>query len=69
MGNCQPTSFAEHMGDDDILTAALTAWGRQGIPGGLMHADAVARALVDALGVALNHPQIDSSEIRFDARP
>jgi NAD(P)-dependent dehydrogenase (short-subunit alcohol dehydrogenase family) len=68
MGNCQPTGFADHMGSDDIITDALLAWDRQAIPGGLMHVDAVGRALVDALRVTLEHPEIDSSEIKFDAR-
>jgi NAD(P)-dependent dehydrogenase (short-subunit alcohol dehydrogenase family) len=68
MGNCQPTAFAERMGSDDIITDALIAWERQAIPGGLMHVGAVGRALVDALGVTLDHPEIDSSEIKFDAR-
>jgi NAD(P)-dependent dehydrogenase (short-subunit alcohol dehydrogenase family) len=68
MGNCQPTEFAEHMGSDDLITDALVAWERQALPGGLMHVDAVGRALVDALGVTLDHPEIDSSEIKFDAR-
>jgi NAD(P)-dependent dehydrogenase (short-subunit alcohol dehydrogenase family) len=68
MGNCQPTGFAQHMGSDDLITAALLAWERQGIPGGLMHVDTVGTALVDALRPALDHPEIDSSEIRFDAR-
>jgi len=68
MGNCQPTGFAERMGSDDIITDALVAWERQAIPGGLMHVDAVGRALVDALRVTLDYPEIDSSEIKFDAR-
>lgn len=69
IGNCQPTGFADHLGSDEIITDALLAWERQGIPGGLMHVDSVGRALLDALGVALDHPDIDSSELRFDARP
>jgi NAD(P)-dependent dehydrogenase (short-subunit alcohol dehydrogenase family) len=68
MGNCQPTAFAERMGSDEFITDALIAWERQAIPGGLMHVDAVGRALVDALRVTLDHPEIDSSEIKFDAR-
>ena len=68
MGNCQPTGFADRMGSDNIITDALIAWERQALPGGLMHVDAVGRALVDALDVTLDHPDIDSSEIKFDAR-
>jgi NAD(P)-dependent dehydrogenase (short-subunit alcohol dehydrogenase family) len=68
MGNCQPTGFADHMGSDDMITDALVEWERQAIPGGLMHVDAVGRALVDTLRVTLDHPEIDSSEIKFDAR-
>jgi len=68
MGNCQPTGFADHIGTDDLVTEALLAWDRQGLPGGLMHVDAVGRGLVDALRAVLDHPEIDSSEIKFDAR-
>jgi NAD(P)-dependent dehydrogenase (short-subunit alcohol dehydrogenase family) len=69
MGNCQPTGFVNHMGDDDLITDALVAWGGQGLPGGLMHVDSVGHALVDVLRTTLDHPEIDSSEIKFDARP
>jgi hypothetical protein len=34
-----------------------------------MDVDDVGRALAESLAVALDHPDIDSSEIRFDARP
>ncbi len=68
MGNCQPTEFADHMGLD-LIGDAFEIWERQGIPGGLMHVDDVGAALVATLAVALNHPEIDASEIRFDARP
>ena len=69
MGNCQPTEFANNMGGVDLITDAILAWGKQAIPGGMMHVDTVGRALVDALRVALDHPEIDSSEIKSDARP
>ncbi len=68
MGNTQPTEFADRL-DPDLLGPAIEAWGRQGIPGGMMHVDEVADALVDALGVVCDHPAVDSSELRFDARP
>jgi hypothetical protein len=51
------------------LGEALEAWQGLGIPGGMMDVDDVGRALAESLAVALNHPGIDSSEIRFDARP
>jgi NAD(P)-dependent dehydrogenase (short-subunit alcohol dehydrogenase family) len=67
MGNCQPTDFADHMGLD-LLGEALDAWSAQAIPGGMMHVDDVGVALAEALGVALDHPDIDSSELKLDAR-
>ena len=69
VGNCQPTGFADHMGNADIIGAALEAWERQGLPGGLIHVDAVGQALAGSLALALDHPELDSSELRFDARP
>jgi NAD(P)-dependent dehydrogenase (short-subunit alcohol dehydrogenase family) len=69
MGNCQPTDFANQMGGGDLLGEALDAWAAQAIPGGLMHVDEVGSALVHTLAVALDHPGIDTSEIRFNARP
>ena len=68
MGNTAPTEFADHM-RPERLGEALEAWQGLGIPGGMMDVDDVGRALVEALAVALDHPGIDSSEIRFDARP
>jgi hypothetical protein len=53
----------------ELLGDALEAWQGLGIPGGLMDVDDVGRALAESLAVALDHPDIDSSEIRFDARP
>lgn len=67
MGNCQPTEFAAHMGDD-LLGDALTLWAKQGLPGGLMHVDEVGATLIDSLAVALDHPEIDLPEIQMDAR-
>lgn len=67
MGNCQPTEFAEHMGYE-LLGDALTAWEAQAIPGGMMHVDDVGAAVAEALAVALDHPDIDMSELKFDAR-
>ena len=68
MGNTAPTEFADHM-RPERLGEALEAWQGLGIPGGMMDVDDVGRALAEALAVALDHPGIDSSEIRFDARP
>ncbi|HJM31748.1 MAG: short-chain dehydrogenase [Acidimicrobiaceae bacterium] len=68
MGNTAPTEFADHM-RPERLGEALEAWQGLGIPGGMMDVDDVGRALAESLAVALDHPGIDSSEIRFDARP
>ncbi len=68
MGNCQPTEFVNQMGMD-LLGDALTQWEKQAIPGGMMHVDDVATAMVSALSVSLDHPDIDASELKFDARP
>ncbi|MEE2768272.1 MAG: SDR family oxidoreductase [Actinomycetota bacterium] len=68
MGNTYPTEFAEHM-RPEFLGAALEAWEAQGIPGGIMDVDDVASALSSSFAVALDHPEIDSSELKFDARP
>lgn len=67
MGNTQPTEFANQMGFD-LLGPALEAWGRQAVPGGMMHTDDVSRLLVKKLALALDHPEVDSSELQFDAR-
>jgi NAD(P)-dependent dehydrogenase (short-subunit alcohol dehydrogenase family) len=67
MGNCGPTDFANHMGMD-LLGEALTMWGELAIPGGLMDVDDVGAGLTESLAVALDHPEIDNSEIKFDAR-
>lgn len=67
MGNCGPTDFANHMGMD-LLGEALTKWGELAIPGGLMDVDDVGAGLTQSLAVALDHPEIDASEIKFDAR-
>jgi|TARA_Y100000294_G_scaffold1988_1_gene2258 NAD(P)-dependent dehydrogenase (short-subunit alcohol dehydrogenase family) len=68
MGNTAPTEFADHM-RPERLGEALETWQGLGIPGGTMDVDDVGRALAESLAVALDHPGIDSSEIRFDARP
>ena len=67
MGNCQPTEFANHMGLE-LIGDALALWQKQGIPGGLMHVDDVAACLMETLAVSLDHPSIDASEIKLDAR-
>ena len=68
MGNCGPTEFATHMGDTELLGEALGKWGDLAIPGGMMDVDDVGAGLVESLAVALDHPDIDVSEIKFDAR-
>ena len=68
MGNTGPTDFANNMGDMELLGEALEEWGRQAIPGGMMDVDEVGTAMVDSLAVALDHPEIDASELKFDAR-
>ncbi|MFN3215065.1 MAG: SDR family NAD(P)-dependent oxidoreductase [Acidimicrobiales bacterium] len=67
MGNCQPTEFANQM-NLDLLGDALEAWERQAIPGGMMHVDDVGLSMARSLGVVLAHPDIDSSELKLDAR-
>jgi NAD(P)-dependent dehydrogenase (short-subunit alcohol dehydrogenase family) len=67
MGNTQPTGFAQHMGDE-LMHEAIESWAAQALPGGLMHTDDVGSALASALGVVLDHPEIDSSELKLDAR-
>jgi len=67
MGNCGPTEFAEHM-HAELLGDAMDRWAEQGIPGGLMDVDDLGRAVAHSLGVTLDHPDIDASELQFDAR-
>jgi NAD(P)-dependent dehydrogenase (short-subunit alcohol dehydrogenase family) len=67
VGNCQPTEFADRMGAG-LLVEALDAWGRQCIPGGLMQVDDVGQALTRVLAMSLDHPEIDASELKLDAR-
>lgn len=70
MGNTQPTEFADRMGaDDGLLGRALRRWIEQGIDvSHMMVTMQAGRALVDAFASALDHPTVDSSELRFDAR-
>lgn len=68
MGNTYPTEFADHM-RPEALGAALETWTAQGITGGVMDVDDVATALANSFAVALDHPEIDSSELKFDAPP
>lgn len=68
MGNCQPTDFAHQMGYE-LLGEALETWQTQAIPGGLMHVDDVGAAMAKAFAGVLDHPDIDASEMKFDARP
>lgn len=67
MGNCQPTEFVRRM-NLDLLGTALDEWGRQAIPGGMMHVDEVGSALVRAFSLALDHPEVDCSDLKLDAR-
>lgn len=68
MGNTGPTDFANNMGDMELLGEALEEWGRQAIPGGMMDVDEVGTAMVGSLAIALDHPEIVASELKFDAR-
>ena len=68
MGNTYPTEFSEHM-RPECLGVALVALKAQCIPGGIMDVDDLATALSSSFAVALRHPEIDSSELKFDARP
>lgn len=67
IGNTQPTEFAHHM-NAEWIGPAIQRWEKQGIPGGMMGTDDVGRTLADTFGVMLEHPEIDSREIRLDAR-
>ncbi len=67
MGNSQPTEFANQMGLD-LLGDALEAWQQQAIPSAMTDADDVGLLLAQSFGVALDHPDIDSSELKLDAR-
>ncbi|MEQ8841622.1 MAG: SDR family oxidoreductase [Acidimicrobiales bacterium] len=69
MGNTGPTDFANNMGDMELLGEALDEWGRHAIPGGMMDVDDVGTAMVSSLSVALAHPEIAATELKFDARP
>ena len=66
-GNSQPTEFANQMGLD-LLGDALEAWQQQAIPSAMTDADDVGLLLAQSFGVALDHPDIDSSELKLDAR-
>lgn len=70
MGNAQPTEFADRMGAGDaMLKRALSRWIEQGINvSHMMETMQAARALVDALASVLGHPEVDSSELKLDAR-
>ena len=67
MGNSQPTEFANQMGLD-LLGDALEAWQQQAIPSAMTESNDVGLLLAQSLGVALDHPDIDSSELKLDAR-
>ena len=69
MGNTGPTDFANNMGDMALLGEALEEWGRHAIPGGMMDVDDVGTAMAAALAVAMDHPEIAATELKFDARP
>ena len=67
MGNTAPTEFSDHM-NPERFDEAVELWKARGIGFDMMHSDDVGEALVKTLGVALDHPEIDSSEIKFDPR-
>lgn len=67
VGNTQPTEFSHHM-NAEWIGPAISRWEKQGIPGGMMGTDDVGRTLADTFGVMLEHPDIDSREVRLDAR-
>ena len=67
MGNSQPTEFANQMGVE-LLGDALEAWQRQAIPSAMTEAADIGILLAQSFGVALDHPDIDSSELKIDAR-
>ena len=67
MGNSQPTEFANQMGVE-LLGDALEAWQGQAIPSAMTEADDVGMLLARSFAAVLSHPEIDSSEIKIDAR-
>ena len=67
MGNSQPTEFANQMGVE-LLGDALEAWQDQAIPSAMTESNDVGLLLAQSFGVALDHPDIDSSELKLDAR-
>ena len=67
MGNSQPTEFANQMGVE-LLGDALEAWQEQAIPSAMTETDDVGMLLARSFAAVLSHPEIDSSELKIDAR-
>lgn len=67
MGNSQPTEFANQMGLE-LLGDALEAWQRQAIPSAMTETGDVGMLLARSFAAVLSHPEIDSSELKIDAR-
>ena len=67
MGNSQPTEFANQMGLE-LLGDALEAWKGQSIPSAMTEAGDVGMLLARSFAAFLSHPEIDSTELKIDAR-
>ena len=67
MGNAAPTEFSEHM-NVGLFGDAVEQWKTRAIGFDMMHVDDVGEALAKMFGVAFDHPEIDSSELKFDPR-
>lgn len=67
MGNSAPTEFSDNM-NADRFGEAVERWKNQAIGFDMMHADDVGRALAESFAVMLDHPEIHSSELKFDPR-
>lgn len=70
MGNAQPTEFADHIDTDGrMIGRALDRWFAQGINvSHMVETMQAGRALVDSFAAVLDHPSVDSSELKLDAR-
>ena len=66
MGNSQPTEFANQMGVE--LLGDVGGVAGPAIPSAMTEADDVGMLLARSFAAVLSHPEIDSSELKIDAR-
>ena len=52
----------------ELLGDALEAWQEQAIPSAMTETDDVGMLLARSFAAVLSHPEIDSSELKIDAR-